>query len=267
MKRILLFFAAVAFLHAQQGQLVVGVHVLPQSTWLFNNDDSNEGPRLDYAHTLRFGAGITVGYGITDNMSVELDLLYSAQGQKYRGTRDVGGVTQELDAFTKINYLKLPLMLHFHTGVEKAGLSLFLGPQLALLLSYRDEWSIMDNNGNTISSITVTKTELQTTDPLTGNPVTRNLDAFIYNKTLFGAVFGIGASIPFSEAVTMDIILRFDMLFGDAENKNAKFTDTQEKYWKAGGKYYFDGPANKERAATKAVTGGLQVRFNYFIPL
>jgi hypothetical protein len=72
---------------AQEGAFRIGAVLLPQSTWLLNQDDSDAGPELDYEVTWGFAGGISASYNFNDYLGVGLDVLYSNQGQKYKGTQ------------------------------------------------------------------------------------------------------------------------------------------------------------------------------------
>jgi len=120
---------------AQEGAIRIGAVLLPQSTWLLNQDDSDAGPELDYKSTWGFAGGVSASYNFTDYLGVGLDVLYSNQGQKYKGTKS--GITYT--AKTTLNYLKLPLLLRFNSDPNSVvQFSAFLGPQFSFLLSYND---------------------------------------------------------------------------------------------------------------------------------
>jgi hypothetical protein len=72
---------------AQEGAFRIGAVLLPQNTWLLNQDDSDAGPELDYEVTWGFAGGISASYNFNDYLGVGLDVLYSNQGQKYKGTQ------------------------------------------------------------------------------------------------------------------------------------------------------------------------------------
>jgi hypothetical protein len=120
---------------AQEGAIRIGAVLLPQSTWLLNQDDSDAGPELDYKSTWGFAGGVSASYNFTDYLGVGLDVLYSDQGQKYRGTQS--GTTYTAKA--TLNYLKLPLLLRFNSDPNSVlQFSAFLGPQFSFPLSYKD---------------------------------------------------------------------------------------------------------------------------------
>jgi len=120
---------------AQEGAIRIGAVLLPQSTWLLNQDDSDARPEQDYEVTWGFAGGISASYNFTDYLGVGLDMLYFNQGQKYKGTQS--GTTYTAKA--TLNYLKLPLLLRFNSDPNPVvQFSAFSGPQFSFLLSYKD---------------------------------------------------------------------------------------------------------------------------------
>lgn len=246
-------------LWAQEGAFRIGAALLPQNTWLLNQDDSDAGPELDYEVTWGFAGGLSASYHFSDYLGVGLDVLYSRQGQKYKG--NIGGINYT--ARTDLNYLRLPLLLRFSTDPEAPiQFNAFLGPQLSFLLSYRDKGE------NSFATTEVTGTTITTS--LTGiGSTTVNLDQAIYKKSLFGGVFGLGMGIRAGDNILITIHFRGDYAFGDAENKNAKIQLTglsSTPYWETKPKYGSSAvPAGYKRPTTTAVTGGFQLGIYYTI--
>ncbi len=245
-------------LWAQERAFRVGVALLPQNTWLLNQDDSDAGPELDYEVTWGFAGGLSASYHFSDYIGVGLDVLYSRQGQKYKGT--VAGTAYT--AQTNLNYLRLPLLLRFSTDPEApVQFNAFLGPQLSLLLSYQDKVQAR------ISTQEVSGTTITTTITGMGSS-TENLDQTIYKKSLFGGVFGLGMGIRAGESILITIHFRGDYAFGDAENKEAKILHTGHtgNYWENKPKYGGSVvPVGYKRPNTTAVTGGFQLGVYYTI--
>jgi opacity protein-like surface antigen len=120
---------------AQESAFRIGAVLLPQSTWLLNQDDSDARPELDYEVNWGFAGGISTFYNFNDYLGVGLDVLYSNQGQKYKGTQS--GISYTAKA--TLNYLKLPLLLRLNSDPNSVvQFNAFLGPQFSFLLSYND---------------------------------------------------------------------------------------------------------------------------------
>lgn len=249
---------------AQQGAFRVGALLLPQSTWLLNQDDSDAGPELDYESTWGFAGGLSTSYNFTDYLGVGLDVLYSSQGQKYKGKQ--GGINYT--AKTTLNYLKLPLLLRFNSDPNSAvQFSAFLGPQFSFLLSYRDRAeATVPLLGTNVMEVTGTEYSL-TVGGLTDK---EELTAPIYKGFLPGAVLGFGIGIKPTDELLISLHIRADYAFGDAENKDAKVDHThhggagQDPYWYQKPKYSNTG-TSYNRPPTTALTGGLQLGIYYTI--
>ena len=251
---------------AQEGAIRIGAVLLPQSTWLLNQDDSDAGPELDYESTWGFAGGVSASYNFTDYLGVGLDVLYSSQGQKYKGTQS--GIPYT--AKTTLNYLKLPLLLRFNSDPNSVvQFSAFLGPQFSFLLSYKDRaednvpfvGTVVQEVSGKEMSITVGNTSMEEEE----------LTAPIYKSFLPGAVLGFGIGIKPTDALLISLHIRADYAFGDAENKDAKIDHThhggvgQDPFWSNKPKYGDPAPAGYTRPKTTALTGGLQLGVYYTI--
>ena len=126
MKKILIV-ALVAFsLHsfAQKG-LHLGVMGGPQFTAQLNKQDSDD-PNVRFEGiTMRSAFGIIANYHFTDKVGVGTQFLFSYQGMKYE---NLAGV----EFFRKVNYLKLPILLHVNSSPDKVvGGYFYIGPQFS----------------------------------------------------------------------------------------------------------------------------------------
>lgn len=82
-----------------------------------------------------------------------------------------------------------------------------------------------------------------------------------YTKSQIGAVIGMGAQFKLVDNMFLGVELRFDYLFGDAENKKTKISDangwTTYEYWNNTDSKYMLSTQPRDRAKTSAFTGGL----------
>lgn len=264
---LVLIFSLLAFSWAQKNTLHFGVLFQPQNHWLLNSMDSDAGPILDYEVTWGYAGGLRLTYKFSDYVGIGLDALYSSEGQKYKGKDDGLGVVWK--SRTRLNYLKLPLLLHFGSDPESpVQFSFFLGPQLNLLMGYRDQFE------STILSRNLT-TRLEASGKegiLYDNPAfprKKSLDANPYNKQTYAAVVGLGVAFRLTEGVLLSMHFRGDYTFSDVENKEASYQDAPNiphEFWHQNPRYrHFHG--NEERPATAAVTGGLLIGLTYYVPL
>jgi hypothetical protein len=139
-------------LWAQQGAFRIGAALLPQSSFLFNADDAKASSKvIGRPLTLGFAGGLSASYHFTDNLGVGLDVLFSNQGQSYRGVSYIKGeliidedttylnIPVDYTARTTLNYLKVPAYFYFNTDPDaKVFFTVFLGPQLNFLISYKE---------------------------------------------------------------------------------------------------------------------------------
>ena len=79
----------------------------------------------DFGNRTAFHFGVTAGISVSDNFSVQPELVYSAQGASI----DYGGGE---DGDIKLDYLNLPIMAQFQVA---DGFSVEVGPQFGFLLS------------------------------------------------------------------------------------------------------------------------------------
>ena len=87
-----------------------------------------EGPyEIDVSPLASFHLGGFFNYALSDNFGLQAELMYSGQGAKYEATYVINGVTVDVDAKRKLNYLSLPFLgrYHFSNGIAlEAGLGL-----------------------------------------------------------------------------------------------------------------------------------------------
>ena len=110
----------------------------------------------NYDSRTSFHLGITAEFAISDNFSVQPELLYSAQGAKdefsdsdYYGD---GSVRYSEESILKVDYLQIPIMGKYYVS---DAFSIEVGPQIGFLLSskYEGDFTFTDNiNGEVLDS-------------------------------------------------------------------------------------------------------------------
>jgi len=254
---------------AQQGTFKVGFLVGPQNAWLFNSDDSKAGSELDYKTTFRFAGGITASYNFTDYLGVGIDLLYSSQGQQYKGEindPDDYGEPVELTAKTALNYLKIPVLFRVNSNPDaRVQFTGFIGPQISLLLNYKEEVTLTGKDTKFKITETIEGTKLNVgLGPIS---VTQELTDKIYRGIDFGACMGFGATFLLSDALQLNALIRLDYGFMDVENKKAALKDDPSvKFWEGMKPKYggADSP-DYQRPKTSNATGALVLGLSYLI--
>jgi len=80
-----------------------------------------------------FHAGLVAEFKLMDNLAIQPELLYSAQGSKQEYSED----GDSFEIVQKLNYLTLPIMAKYYVF---EGFSLEAGPQISYLLSADEEY-------------------------------------------------------------------------------------------------------------------------------
>jgi hypothetical protein len=198
----LLLIATLAFLAtgvmAQQG-LHLGIKGAPQSTWMLNGDDMDD-PNWLFENTVRASFGASFAYFFSDKVGLGIDLLYSAQGQKFEF--ETQGITG--NGFTNLNYFKIPLLFHYHSNAESTALFyLNVGPQFSFLTSGQSQGTIQV--------------------PFVGDVVVNATNKDNYESMNIGAVLALGAGFNITDFLMLTAGLRLDFAFSDAEDKSFGF--------------------------------------------
>lgn len=122
-----------------------------------------------------FAAGGFVNFGVSDNFSIQPELLYSQKGASQDGYSYPSGTTTKNDgtAKTTLGYLDVPIMLRYNIGEDGKGFFVEVGPQGSFVLHRRS--FIEDGGGTQVGSSETT---------------TDNL-----NKVVLGYVGGVGYQI------------------------------------------------------------------------
>jgi len=227
-----------------------------------------------------------------------LDVLFSNQGQRYQGVSYIKGeliinedttylnIPVEYTARTTLNYLKVPAYFYFNTDPDaKVFFTAFLGPQVNLLISYKERpdgtvetgffGSIpfsVPASGKTIRGKAEVDEEVKAEGKFTALP---------YRNFLFGLAGGAGIGISLMDNLLLSLSLRADYTLGDAENKEAKVEGTDSdgepfsyKFWSRQHKYdpsaglallSGEAPPDYKHAPTRTMTVGLQIGIYYLI--
>lgn len=127
MKKILLSAAAImAFGFASQAQDIkfgakAGLNIAD-----FGGDAETSGSRTG------FHVGVIAEFKLTEQFSIQPELLYSMQGAKYETVIDFDIVEQDM----KLDYLNVPIMAKYYLF---EGFSIQAGPQVGFLMSAKAE--------------------------------------------------------------------------------------------------------------------------------
>jgi opacity protein-like surface antigen len=122
-----------------------------------------------------FAAGGFVNFGVSDNFSIQPELLYSQKGASIDGVPYASGTTVGTNGTYKstLGYLDVPIMFRYNIGEDGKGFFVEVGPQGSFVLHRRDFTE--DSGGKQVGS------SATSTDDL--------------NKVVLGYVGGLGYQI------------------------------------------------------------------------
>ena len=83
-----------------------------------------------------FHAGVVAEFKLSENFSVQPELLYSQMGAKTEDSQTILGVNYRSEATSKFDYISLPILAKYYV-IE--GLSIEAGPQVGFLVSAKNE--------------------------------------------------------------------------------------------------------------------------------
>ena len=248
-----LSFGIAGKVSAQKFEL--GIRFNPQYTSLQNENDKAAGKELDYAtHVSARSFGIGGVYNFTPFMGLAVDILFSREGQSYKGNFDgtpldptvyssvverqveLNGLTHihgDYAALAELNYIKIPLMLSLNSDKhDKMFFTILMGPQINIL-----EGVAMEVNH---------------TDETFPHSNVKPMD--LYKSVTYAGVFAIGTGWNLNKTLTLNTRLRFDYGFTDVEKKDAMISidgGTAQKFYSSG------------RESTNNLTLGLMISLDY----
>ena len=210
MKKIFLAVClSLAVIAASAQDFRIGLKGTFNSTWLFNNNISDQGNIADYASTFGTSFGISSVLYFTENIGVAMDILYASNNQKLEG--EIGpGLTYE--SVANVKYIDIPLLLRISS---EGGPYVEFGPQFSFLAGATEDFTTSP------SSPTVEYTDKDFKDDFSG----------------FGlaVVLGFGVDIQANDNWFINIGLRFGYGMTDA---TTEFTEAQVDADDAAGKHH-----------------------------
>ena len=172
--------AFLGYMAAQQGSLLIGGALTPQVTWIGPGIVDRNKP------TPSLGLGAIGRYGLSDRLSLGVDLLFSLQAQQEkRSTRLFSYKSRET-----YSYLKLPVQAVYALGSGNVGIELMGGLQPMILMGAKSKTTTTYPDGS------------QETEEESG---TEGLNSFV-----LGIVLGAGLRFELSNNLFFAPQLRFD---------------------------------------------------------
>ena len=237
-------FLTLPFISANAQKTEVGVHGGYGTTWLINNNVSDQGDNLDYAASFGPVFGIHGGYYFPSRFGVVVEIDYAVVHQKYTGK----DALSTFEANEKFNFVEIPILLRKYS---KSGFYFEVGPKFSFL-------------GNAIETVESTPKM-----PLFDH-TNRNIETG-YKKTIISAAFGIGSQFEIGKNLYADARLRFAYGFTDATKE---FSQTELANKAAAkeisvGSYYAhtSQQAGYSYKQTNLATGYVMAGVTYVIPV
>jgi opacity protein-like surface antigen len=166
---------------AQKGSLLIGGALTPQVTWIgFAGDVDRSKP------TPSLGLGAIGRYGLSDRLSLGVDLLFSLQAQQEKESEN--GFSYKSRA--TYSYLKLPVQAVYALGSGNVGIELMGGLQPMILMGARYKSTTTYPDGSQKTS---------------EGSSTAGLNSFV-----LGIVLGAGLRFELSNNLFLAPQLRFD---------------------------------------------------------
>lgn len=206
-------------LYAQQG-LKIGAFIMPQNSMLLNEDNAAL-PDDAFQYELLGGVagGIVLGYNPIEHLAIRLNVLYSQQGGKFSVR---SGVETRDDFVTRLEYLKIPLMIGVNSGFDnnKIIFSFNAGVQAGFLTQ-----AYTYNNSVAY--------EAPLPENYTSFPTVREQ----YESMDLSAVADVGIDVALTYNMVLNLHIRGEYGAQDAEDKAETFRITEggetrnQKYW------------------------------------
>ena len=198
MKKLALIAAACMVTFGAAAQHAdIGIHGGFGTSWMINNNISDQGGNLDPELTMVPVFGIHMGYSINKTLGIRTEINYALISQKYKGEEAPNYKFTGKDHNT---YLELPVLLMLQSGAFYCE----VGPKFSFITGARSDYK--DEQGS--SSL-----EEKNVNVLTS-----------YKNAFVSAVLGVGGNFKLSKGWYLNAGLRFSWGLGDA-TREFKETD------------------------------------------
>lgn len=141
---------------------------------------------IDNNMLIGFHVGVFAEIRFNEKFAVQPEILYSAQGAKREGTRNVMGVNVTTNTTSKIDYINVPIMAKYYIAPSFA---VEAGPYVGFLMSAKTEGTI-NSMGENVSIESDDKDFSNSIDFGVGAGASFNLD----NGFFIGARYNLGLS-------------------------------------------------------------------------
>ncbi len=203
--KLLFFFILLSTAFTTQAQFSIGLLGFPQISNL-TGQSIRKDPVMDNRLSFGAGGGLTLTYGFSDKLGVQVGGMYSSQNQKIRSNYTIGGEEFTHDSKKRFDYIKIPVLLRISQPLGRMNFVVFAGPQFSYLLKY---------DGGMVVYIEDQYFDLPTTP--SGNNY--------YKKYTIDATGGLGLEWPLLPYIDFTSAVKIDYSITNAQNTNATYND------------------------------------------
>lgn len=206
------------FTIAQKG-LKLGLQGTGGVSMAWNQEDFDRESIFKWEPAVAFNAGVLLGYGFTDIISVLTGVGFNQHTASFvhqRSTLESGmpDLNEGKRFFRRAGYIRVPIL--FEVGSDPnlgAGFCFRIGPTFDFLTGaqYKDER--LDGYSNYISSSGIDLSDeitIYTENASTGGLVSTGRKGKVYQDFVIGVTLEIGAQIRFSDNLKMTILAHFE---------------------------------------------------------
>ena len=194
------------------------------SAMLFNRDDIDAPYVTPQLINFTFFTGAERIKWYTPHFGIGQQALMWNAGAHYKGSIDSTEGSAALDAKTKLQYAKLPLLFYWKSynrwhPDRRIRVNTFFGPYIAMLLSGEEDWSLDFNGVNTshlMKSGIYSVTDQEGVEVFNGNAD----DSQPFKPFDYGFTMGAGAEVRLWRRTVVALTLRSDIGMAEVENKD-----------------------------------------------
>jgi len=212
---------------------------------LNNRDDIDADERLDpQMMNFSYGGGVEYIYWFQNTVGFGGQINHWVSGAAYKGVdKSYPQYKLNLDATSKLTYLKMPLLFHFKSynryhPNRRLRFSAAFGPYAALLLNYSEDVRLYNDSAKVEFKANYSAKELESTSSMTTIKTKGRFSSELYNKFDLGFVFAVGGEMRLWKRTVLALHVRTDVGISNVENTRSM----KIKYADASGNYPVNAP-------------------------
>ncbi|MGM0461027.1 MAG: porin family protein [Fibrobacterota bacterium] len=148
MKHNVLAVAALLLFISLQTAGAADLSILPKAGISLGNIWGDDADDLDADMLVAPIGGAALEIALTEQMSIQPELLYSMKGFKVEEEQDFMGEIIEYSSTVKVSYLEIPVYGKFSFTAEGVQPFVYAGPALGIRLAATQEWEAGDDEGD-----------------------------------------------------------------------------------------------------------------------